>query len=217
MRGPSSFCVALLVYLHTILYTVLTLTLRACVCVCLALSLFLSFSLFRYRSLWPQYFAGADAVIYVVDCSSEGQERLQETKDECAALLSHPLLSERAVLLVVANRSAETQEGKNDGSALPIAAQLSVGARRAAAGGKGKQEPALSSRELGEALGLGLGGTGMSGGGGGGERGATQKSRKVRVMPVSCVEQDKAMQESFAWVIEQCQQVALEAAQAQKK
>lgn len=55
----------------------------------------------KIRGLWRHYFENTDAIIFAVD--SNDPERIQEAKDELAAVMNHDMLRD-AILLVLANK-----------------------------------------------------------------------------------------------------------------
>eukprot|EP01137_Pigoraptor_chileana_P025544 Opistho-2@95171 len=55
----------------------------------------------KIRPLWQHYFAGSDAIVFVVD--STDAERLLEAKEELAELAASPLL-DNACFLILANK-----------------------------------------------------------------------------------------------------------------
>jgi ADP-ribosylation factor protein 1 len=69
----------------------------------------------RIRPLWRHYYPGTDAIVFVVD--SADQERLEEAREELAAMLRADELKD-AALLVFANKQDFTAQ------ALPVAKVL---------------------------------------------------------------------------------------------
>jgi len=55
----------------------------------------------KIRDIWPQYYSGTDAIIFVID--SNEQTRLHEVKEELHNMMKHKLL-QNAVILVLANK-----------------------------------------------------------------------------------------------------------------
>ena len=61
---------------------------------------------FRFREDWPGLFDGARAVVWVVDSRDRG--RIVESREELDKVLSHPLIEELPVLVVLNKRDART-------------------------------------------------------------------------------------------------------------
>jgi len=68
------------------------------------------------RVIWDRYYTDAHAIIYVIDASETGHQRLAEARNELAAVMSHRHLAEAPVLLLA---------NKGDKASALSAAQLS--------------------------------------------------------------------------------------------
>ena len=65
------------------------------------------------RRMWSNYFEQSDAIVFLVDCSEEGVDRLPEAKGELDGLLRDPLL-EKVPFVILGNKIDIAQIGEED-------------------------------------------------------------------------------------------------------